>query len=148
MTSREPTVSNSSGLEIFGDGDTRSFLVPPDMAVLTVLRQHLLSALTGVLPPGDLDLYVVAISEAATNALEAHCRRGLAEPVTVTVDLASARTTVEDRGGRIDPSTVEPAEVAPSAVRGRGLLIMRGICPSLEIQQTDSGVTVVLPFPA
>ena len=131
--------------------NVRSFEVIPEMSALAPLRRNLTAHLPPSMPREDLDLYLVAVTEAVTNAIEAHRRDGVADVVMVHLDLDRGVVSVDDRAGGIDrdriDSVVEPLEVSPSAQRGRGMLIMRGICPDMRVESTPAGTRVVLPFP-
>ena len=126
----------------------RSFEVSPDFAALAPLRRSLATELPAVIQPAERDLLLVAVTEAVTNAIEAHQRHRVAEPVVVTVDPTQRTVTVDDCGGGIDPGAFVPVAPPRSAARGRGLTIMRGICPDMSVERTPTGTRIVLPFPS
>ena len=126
----------------------RSFDVSPDFDALAPLRRGLAAELPTAIQPDGLDLFLVAVTEAVTNAIEAHQRHRMTEPVVVTVDPTERKVAVEDRAGGIDPAALEPVPVPPSSGRGRGLVIMRGICPEMAVERTQDGTRIVLPFPS
>ena len=122
--------------------------VAPDMAELAPLRSWLDDRLASKLTTEQLQLFRVAVTEAVTNAIEAHRRAGIEQPVRVTVDVDAAMVAVEDHGGGIELEEAEPRSApAPSAPRGRGLLIIRSICPEARLIDLGPGVRVELPCP-
>lgn len=123
-------------------------LVPLDTAALAPLRSWLDERLDPGLSLDRRQLFLVAVTEAVTNAMEAHQRAGVGHPIEVLVSADARLVTVEDHGGGLDRDlTGEPEVPAPAALRGRGLLIIRRICPDARFERTDSGSRVELPFP-
>jgi anti-sigma regulatory factor (Ser/Thr protein kinase) len=95
----------------------------------------------------DRRMLLVAVTEAATNAIEAHLRHGVDRPIEVVVDRGGGVITIEDHGGGIDEAeTEEPVAPGPSAARGRGLLIIRSVCPDARFVATGTGVRTELPY--
>lgn len=130
----------------------------PTTSALAAARDELRHLLAPLLPNDVLQLYLVAITEAMTNAVEAHTRAAVNEPVTVAVDLAGERVTVHDRATGIPTPTADAPRHSPTAFRerdpavrppsrGRGLLIMRAICPGVTIESGSDGTVVSLPYP-
>jgi serine/threonine-protein kinase RsbW len=87
--------------------------------------------------PNDADAVVLAVNEAAANAIE-HGYRDATGPVTLTGDVIEGdlRISVEDRG---DWRTADP-----DPARGRGLPLMRTLMDVVEIERLDPGTRVVL----
>jgi anti-sigma regulatory factor (Ser/Thr protein kinase) len=98
----------------------------------------------------DLAMYQVAVTEAVTNAIESHRRAGSDASIVVTIDPAARLISVEDQGGGMARDAGAPADEPPppQAFRGRGLMIMRSICPDLVVVDTATGSRVELPFPS
>lgn len=116
---------------------------PPDFSSLALIREIAAPLLTG--DEESDTLYLVAVTEVATNAIEAHKRISNHEPITVNLDLEGKRLTVIDRGGGLDGQ--QGALLADSDdLRGRGLFIARRICPALMIAPDESGTAVTLPY--
>lgn len=80
-------------------------------------RRAVCDALGEVLPPDEMDELLLCTSEVVTNALE----HG-AEPIELVVARGDHRVRVEVRDG--SPLRPRPANPSPSAIRGRGLLIV------------------------
>ncbi|MCU0269154.1 MAG: ATP-binding protein [Acidimicrobiales bacterium] len=101
----------------------------------------------------------IAVSEATTNAIEAHAHLGSDERILIRCNLGDDRIDVEvlDRGGGFDPGEVESAPAAedPDRLeweRGLGLPLMLGLADETSIEATDGGtavrLTVFRPGPA
>lgn len=134
-------------------GDTTVIAVEPRPSSLDRLRRILTERLSHHLGTERLQMFLVAVSEAVTNAIEAHRRRRIDAAVTVTIDRPRGLLTVEDQGGGMDPggsASLDPrgAPPSPDQQRGRGLLIMRSICPDLHIARSRTGLRVTLPIRA
>ena len=93
----------------------------------------------------------IAVSEATTNAIEAHAHLGSDERILIRCNLGDDRIDVEvfDRGGGFDPGGVESAPPAedPDRLaweRGLGLPLMRGLADETSIESTDGGTAVRL----
>ncbi len=93
----------------------------------------------------------VAVSEAATNAIQAHQRAGSAHPITVSCDRRDATMTVvvRDSGGGFDAGAVPemPAPESPERLRhesGMGISIMRALVDDSSISPVASGTEVRL----
>lgn len=123
---------------------TRSHQLPPDFESLRIVRALARSCLAG---DADSDaLYLVAVSEIATNAIEAHQRHHITDHFTVEIDPVGGAVTIRDHGKGLDaPQPEHPP--APSDTRGRGLFLARSICPNLTIDSTERGTRVTLPTP-
>jgi len=91
-------------------------------------------------------LYFGAVTEVATNAIEAHIDASVDDPVEIRVQglTGSEMVEVRDRGEGFDTRAV----VVPMGDdSGFGLTIARSVCPDLVIESTPRGTTVQLPFP-
>lgn len=130
----------------------RSFVMElrPDPTVLADVRLRIQEWVGPELGDEDLAMYQVAVTEAVTNAIEAHRRAESDDSIVVTIDPAARMISVEDHGGGMaldagsSPDEPPPAE----AFRGRGLMIMRSICPGLAVVDTAAGSRIELPFPS
>ena len=147
MAANERAAPTQAGMTGDGGPVSARYSLRPDTAKLAPMRRFLTQNLASVLPEDQLQLFLVAVTEAATNAIEAHRRLTLSAPIIVGVDVAGRRVTVDDRAGGFDHTAAESTETGPSAARGRGLQIMRGICPDLVVADTPDGSRIELPFP-
>lgn len=92
----------------------------------------------------------VAVSEACTNAVEAHRRDSLDDRVIVRCTTTEDVLTicVEDRGGGFDPAQVpeppDPEEDPTSSERGWGLQLIQALVDDVTFRQTDAGTAVDL----
>jgi len=110
---------------------------PADRSVLARIRQLLRRWLEerGASAEEVYDI-VVACQEACANAVEHAYRPGRhAFELDASYDRGQVRVTVRDRGQWRAPRGTH---------RGRGVMMMRGLMDSVDIQQTDAGTTVVL----
>jgi len=87
--------------------------------------------------PEDADAVVLAVNEAAANAIE-HGYHDGDGPVEVTGDVVAGelRIAVVDHGGWRDGE--------PDPARGRGLPLMRTLMDNVEIERLDPGTRIVL----
>lgn len=134
--------------------------VRSETASLRSLRKLVDEQLAPLVEAGRRAEYLVAVNEAATNAIQAHHRNGVPDPVTVTIDPLVNRVVVDDRGssGGASPQADLVAAAArgeihldgafppASAHRGRGLRIIRTICPDVVVRQTADGIAIELPW--
>ena len=119
------------------------FTMPPDDAELGPLRDFLATLHTG---DADADtLFAIAVTEIATNAIEAHRRAGVDEHIVVTIDTRTRSVTIIDFGTGL-PIPHETPSPDPAATSGRGLIIARSICPGLRVDSSIRGTTVTLPY--
>lgn len=93
----------------------------------------------------------IAVSEAVTNAIEAHASVGARERVVLRCDLAEDRIEVEviDRGAGFDPdqAVAAPAPEHPDRLLhegGLGLPLMRQLVDETEFRASPSGTVVRL----
>jgi serine/threonine-protein kinase RsbW len=93
----------------------------------------------------------IAVSEATTNAIEAHADLGSDDRILIRCNLDDDRIEVEvlDRAGGFDPALVVPAPEAQAAnrlewERGLGLPLMKTLADETEIHSTAGGTAVRL----
>jgi serine/threonine-protein kinase RsbW len=93
----------------------------------------------------------IAVSEATTNAIEAHVDLSSDERVVIRCDLESDRIEVEvlDRGSGFDPGRLEavPDSIDPAdqrAEHGLGIPLIRELADESEITTSSGGTTVRL----
>ncbi|MEA3021043.1 MAG: serine/threonine-protein kinase RsbW [Actinomycetota bacterium] len=92
----------------------------------------------------------VAVSEACTNAVEAHRRDAIDDRVVIrcTTTLDALEVCIEDSGGGFDPSAI-PAPPGPDAPptaseRGWGVQLIRALVDDAAFRDTDEGTAVDL----
>lgn len=128
-------------------------------ASLRTLRRLVEDQLVPLLEAGRRGEYLMAVNETVTNAIQAHQRGGIQDPVTVTIDPPLNRIVVHDRGSSGGASSQAAAAAASgrelsldkafppaSEHRGRGLRIIRTICPDAVVRRTVDGIAVELPW--
>jgi len=93
----------------------------------------------------------IAVSEACTNAIEAHLSSGAADRITIRCDLAEDRIEVEvtDRGSGFDLDEVEGPPDADHPDRlefesGLGIPLMRVLVDETEFRASPTGTAVRL----
>lgn len=93
----------------------------------------------------------VAVSEATTNAIEAHTAMDGEERIVIRCNLADDRieVEVEDQGGGFDPGAVEVMPEMHDPARldiegGFGLPLMRVLADEAEIRSSPDGTAVKL----
>ncbi len=127
--------------------------VPTGPEYIAVVRL-VVSSLAGArrnLADQRIDDLKLAVSEACTNAIEAHRRTGVDEAVTVRIREAPERLEIEvvDHGAGFDPEElpVHPPVTDPDRLnfeRGLGIPLMRTLVDHLEFDSSPSGTTVRL----
>lgn len=116
-------------------------------------------ALAPGLAGSRLDDLKVAVTEACSNAIDAHRSAWAEGPVLIHCDLTKDAVSVEivDRGAGFDPDRVAalPAATDPSRLRherGLGIPLMRTLADEVTFAPTDDGtrvrLTVRRPDPA
>lgn len=114
---------------------------------LARMRGWLVDQLEDRVTDEQRQLILLAATELATNAIEAHQRRLVDQPIDISFDCDATLLIVEDRsGGGFDAKAVEPRTVDTTALRGRGLMIVRSICPDVRFVETDVGLRVEFPI--
>lgn len=93
----------------------------------------------------------IAVSEACTNAVEAHQAVGMEQRVVLRclIDPTNLEVRVEDSGSGFDPASVptrppviDPAHPGPE--RGWGLLLIRALVDDVRFVPSDEGTAVHL----
>ncbi|HET9692049.1 MAG TPA: ATP-binding protein [Acidimicrobiales bacterium] len=91
----------------------------------------------------------LAVSEACTNAIEAHAAAGSEQPVVVRVHEGTERLEVEivDKGAGFDPDAlpVHPPVTDPDRLnfeRGLGIPLIRTLVDEVQFVPTGDGTTV------
>jgi serine/threonine-protein kinase RsbW len=127
--------------------------IPARPEYLVVARQ-VVAAAASVEPTfrdERIDDLRIAVSEATTNAIEAHTDANSTDRIKIRLDLGDDRIEVEvlDQGGGFD---LEGAEAAPDVdhperlewERGLGIPLMRELADETEIRPTRGGTAVRL----
>ena len=101
------------------------------------------------LAPERVDDLRLAVSEACTNAIEAHRRAAVEEPVLVRVWDESDRlnVTIEDHGKGFDPDALptHPPVTDPERLnfeRGLGIPLMRSLVDDVQFSPSPTGTAV------
>ena len=105
------------------------------------------------LEPSRIDDLRVAVSEATTNAIQAHNRSGCTRPVRVCCRCSDTTVvvTVRDEGPGFDVDALletVPLEspVLPGRESGMGISIMRALADNSSIDSSPAGTEVRLAF--
>lgn len=105
------------------------------------------------LEPSRVDDLRVAVSEATTNAIQAHIRSGSARPVRVCCRCSngSVVVTVRDEGPGFDVDALPAMPPPESEARlgresGMGISIMRALADQSSIDSSSEGTEVRLAF--
>lgn len=127
--------------------------IPPRFDHLAMVRSVLSKSLDAekVLKPERLQDLRLAVSEATTNAIEAHQRAEIATPVGIVVAISEADVTVTivDAGSGFDPNKLKahPPVTDPERLeyeRGLGVTLMKRLTDECTIDSDVSGTTVTL----
>jgi serine/threonine-protein kinase RsbW len=127
--------------------------IPATFDHLAMVRSVLAQALgaESALKQERLQDLKLAVSEATTNAIEAHNRIGNDEPVKIRVTIAKRQVevTVIDHGGGFDPSRLQehPPVTDPERLeyeRGLGVTLMRRLTDECKFDSNATGTTVTL----
>lgn len=126
----------------------------PARAALVGLVRLLVSALASTrreLDEGRVDDLELAVSEACTNAMEAHRSVGVEAPVTIRVVEGSERLEVhvDDQGPGFDPKHLSehPPVTDPERLnfeRGLGIPLIRTLVDDVVFVATDRGTSARL----
>jgi serine/threonine-protein kinase RsbW len=91
----------------------------------------------------------LAVSEACTNAIEAHAAAGVDQPVTVRVEEADERMeiVIVDHGNGFDPDAlfIHPPPTDPDRLnfeRGLGIPLIRTLVDAVDFGSSPEGTTV------
>ena len=112
---------------------------PSCLAELRRATRHSLAEVPAAIPDEVVDDLVLAVSEAATNAIL--YGSGDAQPVTVTVRVRGGwvEATIRDRGRR-----AAPRMAAVTSLRGRGLWLIGQLVDELRLAKARPGTLVTL----
>jgi anti-sigma regulatory factor (Ser/Thr protein kinase) len=130
-----------------------SLEIPPRAEFVAVARLVVSTAAKSRrdLPEDKVADLTLALSEACTNAIEAHDAKDEADRVLVRVDEDEDRlvVTVEDRGPGFDPLELptHPAVTDPDRLnfeRGLGIPIIRNLVDEVTFTSNDGGTTVTM----
>ncbi|MFK7918485.1 MAG: SpoIIE family protein phosphatase [Ilumatobacter sp.] len=120
--------------------------LPADFESLARIRR--LAEPFGTGDPDRDSLFLTAVTEIATNAIEAHHAAQVSAGIDVDVDHTERTITIIDQGPGFDAGhQLRRPRPTSRENRGRGIRIARFICPSLTIQSSPTGTRVVLPAP-
>lgn len=127
--------------------------IPPSFDHLAMVRSVLSHALAAenVLKQERLQDLRLAVSEATTNAIEAHRNNDVEASVRIRVAIDDAYVTVviADKGPGFDPSKLKPHPPVTDPERleyerGLGVTLMRTLTDECEIEPSSDGTTVRL----
>jgi serine/threonine-protein kinase RsbW len=125
---------------------------PEYIAIVRLVVSSLASARRN-LADQRIDDLKLAVSEACTNAIEAHTATGAVEAVVVRVLEADERLEVqiEDAGGGFDPDhlPLHPPVTDPDRLnfeRGLGIPLIRTLIDDVAFVTSDRGTTVRMVF--
>jgi serine/threonine-protein kinase RsbW len=130
-----------------------SLAIPARAEYLALVRAVVAAA--AALDPGlgteRIDDLRLAVSEATTNAIEAHATLGSDERITIRCDLAKDRIEVEvqDHGVGFDPKAVDATGPVDDPRRidnegGFGIPLMRVLADEMKIRSLEDGTAVRL----
>lgn len=118
--------------------------IPPSPAHLAGLRRAAHASLRKV-PSKVAEEIVLAVNEAATNAILYGSGAGQPVEVAVAVKADWVEATVLDHGSALPPSS-RLATDDPEALgtHGRGLLLLRGLVDEVRVERVRRGTRVTL----
>lgn len=118
--------------------------LPPDTTRIGEARRFV----ARTLEPLEVDeLFLVAVTEVITNAIEEHRRIGCEAPVTIDIDVDAGTVRIADVG-RGYASAAVPTPHDLLADRGRGLMIAQAITPTMTWEPNQpTGTVFTLPHP-
>ena len=135
-------------------GSARITLEMPPIPACVSLARGLVGSAARLLPnlDGDkIDGLLVAVSEACTNAIEAHQRAGFDTPVRLRLKAVDGEfeVVVEDFGSGFDPGRIPPRPPAGdpdhlAIERGWGIGLMDALVDDLVFDLRDDGTRVHL----
>ena len=89
-------------------------------------------------------MYLIAVTEVFTNAVESHRRAEVDEPIEIVVDIDGGHVTISDRGDGYDPA--DRSRRRHAADGGRGLDIAESAVPTLAWRSNNPGTSFILPY--
>ena len=123
----------------------------PEFVALARLVVSAMATADSDLGEEQIDDLKLAVSEACTNAIEAHDAAATRERVVVrcSVDLNSVEVSVVDRGRGFDPGTLpdHPPVTDPDRLkfeRGLGIPLIRALVDKVEFSSSPEGTEVRL----
>jgi serine/threonine-protein kinase RsbW len=131
--------------------DTYILEIDPDPQLVPTARMFAATVARQLGCPEDAVLDVkIAVSEACTNAVQAHLDRHVDGPIRLKVEEEGPGLVYEvtDAGHGIHEMPPEPPEVFRRAVdgqvddQGMGLALIRALFPSAEFEPQDEGTLV------
>jgi anti-sigma regulatory factor (Ser/Thr protein kinase) len=131
--------------------DTYILEIDPDPQLVPTARMFAATVARQLGCPEDSVLDVkIAISEACTNAVQAHLDRGVDHPVRLKVEERGPGLVYEvsDAGHGVAVPPDSPPEVFRRAVEsgsddeGMGIALIRALFPSAEFEPQDDGTVV------
>ena len=124
---------------------------PAYLSLVRLVVDAAVGALAPGLGPARVDDLKIAVTEACSNAIEAHETNWSEGPVIVrcSVDDHEVRVEVIDRGAGFDPNKVEtlPAVTDPRRLRhesGLGIALMRTLADEVSFTPAPDGTRVSL----
>jgi serine/threonine-protein kinase RsbW len=124
---------------------------PAYLSLVRLVVDAAVGALAPGLGPARVDDLKIAVTEACSNAIEAHETNWSEGPVIVrcSVDEREVRVEVIDRGAGFDPDEVEtlPAVTDPRRLRhesGLGIALMRTLADEVSFTPAADGTRVSL----
>jgi serine/threonine-protein kinase RsbW len=140
-------------------GEVVELDVPARADFLAVVRM-VVTAVAHLHPEYDdeqIDDLRLAVSEACTNAIEAHAASETPDRVSIACSASDDRLEVRilDRGGGFDPHDLRPHPPVtdpdrPKFERGLGIPLIRALADEAEFESTDEGTVVrlvIVPSP-
>ena len=133
--------------------DTVEIEIPPRPDYVSLVRVVVAAAaeLEPSLEAPRVDDLRVAVSEATTNAIQAHVRSGCTRPVQVSCQRSGRRVSVvvRDQGPGFDADALLDASPAESPVRlgresGMGISIIRALADEFHIRSSPRGTEACL----
>ncbi|MFP5318659.1 MAG: ATP-binding protein [Acidimicrobiia bacterium] len=123
----------------------------PEFVALARLVVSAMASTDAVLSDDQVDDLKIAVSEACTNAIEAHGAIDTDEKVVLKCwsDDRGLRVSIEDRGPGFDPSTLpdHPPPTDPDRLkfeRGLGIPLIRALVDEVVISSSADGTQVNL----
>jgi serine/threonine-protein kinase RsbW len=121
----------------------------PEFVALARMVVAALASADAHLPDDRVDDLKIAVSEACTNAIEAHDAAAADERVIVRCRAGEQilEVRIEDHGGGFDPSTLpdHPPVTDPDRLkfeRGLGIPLIRSLVDEVEINSSSNGTAV------
>lgn len=123
----------------------------PEFVALARLVVSAMAQTDALLTDDQVDDLKIAVSEACTNAIEAHGTVAASEGVVLRCwsDDRGLRVTIEDHGPGFDPSALpdHPPPTDPDRLkfeRGLGIPLIRALVDEVQISSSTSGTEVRL----